>query len=557
MTVRAFIAVILFSFSLAAAPPQVDWLFPIGTQRGGEALAQIGGKFEWPLKTWADDPGIAIVPDAKKKGFFRIKVAKDVVPGSHLVRFYDANGTAPPRVFFVGKAPDVPEQEPNNEMLSPQAVGVLPAVVHGKLQSGGDVDSYRVKLKAGQFFIAQLDAYTAGVSMDALLLLRDARGVKLAFNHDAHSLDPRLVWRCDRDGDYVLQVAAFRFPANSTSSFSGGANHVYRLTLTNGPWMRHAWPHGATADTTPNLKLTGWNLKQKTVNVTQPSDKTAIVPVSAVNGPLQLPVARWPQLTEREPNDANATAQSTGVPVTISGRIDRPGDVDRFVFTAKKGERWRLDIDSFALGFLLDAHLSIEDATGKSLATNDDADKIRDPLLNWTAPTDGRFSAVVRSLLHKGGADYFYTLKIYQPQPGFSATVAAPHFAVNAGATNEVKVAVNYLDGFKGKLTIAATNLPEGVSATPVEMEKKGTATLKLVATTDAKLHSGPLGITIASDDKIVHAATCALTSAGVNNGVPQGFPDLIVRSTPHLWLTVLPAKPAAKTKDLPEKDSD
>ena len=206
--IRAAIAAILFSLTAVAAPPQVDWLFPIGAQRGSEALAQIGGKFQWPLKTWADDPGIAITADAKKKGFFKITVAKGVTPGPHLVRFYDGNGTAPPRVFFVSKAPDVPEKEPNNEMLLPQAVDVLPAVVHGKLQSGGDVDSYRVKLKAGQFFIAQLDAYTAGVSMDALMLLRDHRGVKLAFNHDAHSLDPRLVWQCDRDGEYVLQVAA-------------------------------------------------------------------------------------------------------------------------------------------------------------------------------------------------------------------------------------------------------------------------------------------------------------------------------------------------------------
>ena len=545
--IRAAIAAILFPLTAAAAPPQVDWIFPIGAQRGSTALAQIGGKFQWPLKTWADDPGIAITADAKKKGFFKITVAKGVTPGPHLVRFYDSNGTAPPRVFFVSKAPDVPEKEPNNEMLLPQAVDVLPAVVHGKLQSGGDVDSYRVKLKAGQFFIAQLDAYTAGVSMDALMLLRDHRGVKLAFNHDAHSLDPRLVWQCDRDGEYVLQVAAFKFPANSTSSFSGGANHVYRITLTNGPWIRHAWPHGAAAGTKGSVGLIGWNIKNTSAATPKNSSRETVVAVDAANGPLRLPVTPWPQLAEREPNDTNATAQSFAAPATLSGRIDKPGDIDRFAFTAKKGARYRLDIDSFALGFLLDARLSVENSAGKELTNNDDANKNRDPLLNWTAPAAGRFCVVVRSLLHKGGGEYFYTLKIHQPEPSFSATVAAPHFSVNAAATNEVKVTVNYLDGYKGKLTVAPKGLPKGVSAAPVIMEKKGIAILKLNAAKDAPPHNAPLTITITPEGKPATHATVALTSASVNNGVPQGFPDFIIPTSPHLWLTVLPPKPPAK----------
>ena len=544
--IRAVIAVILFSLTAAAAPPQVDWLFPIGAQRGSEALAQIGGKFQWPLKTWADDPGIAITADAKK-GFFKITVAKGVTPGPHLVRFYDGNGTAPPRVFFVSKAPDVSEKEPNNEMLSPQSVDVLPAVIHGKLQSGDDVDSYRVKLKAGQFFIAQLDAYTAGVSMDALILLRDHRGVKLAFNHDAHSLDPRLVWQCDRDGEYVLQVAAFKFPANSTSSFSGGANYVYRLTLTNGPWIRHAWPHGVAADTKGSVGLIGWNLKNTSAATPENSSRETVVVVDAANGPLRLPVTPWPQLAEREPNDTNATAQLFAAPATITGRIDKPGDIDRFAFTAKKGVRYRLDIDSFTLGFLLDARLSVENSAGKELTNNDDANKNRDPLLNWTAPVSGRFCVVVRSLLNKGGDEYFYTLKIHQPEPSFSATVAAPQFAINAGVTNEVKVTVNYLDGYKGKLTVAAKGLPKGVNAAPVVMEKKGIASLKLIAAKDALPHNAPLTISITPEDEPATPATVALTSASVNNGVPQGFPDFIIPTSPHLWLTVLPPKPPVK----------
>ena len=96
MNSRALITGILVSLTVfaARAAPQVDWLFPMGAQRGTEALAQIGGKFTWPLKAWADDAGITLSADAKKKGFFKITVAEGVVPGPHLCRFYDANGTA-------------------------------------------------------------------------------------------------------------------------------------------------------------------------------------------------------------------------------------------------------------------------------------------------------------------------------------------------------------------------------------------------------------------------------------------------------------------------------
>ena len=82
-------------------------------------------------------------------------------------------------------------------MLKPQSIA-LPAVVHGQFAKAGDVDSFAFKMKAGQTLVAAMDAYTAGVSMDALMLLRDARGVKLAFNHDAHSLDPRLTGNARR-----------------------------------------------------------------------------------------------------------------------------------------------------------------------------------------------------------------------------------------------------------------------------------------------------------------------------------------------------------------------
>ena len=549
---RALFAVLILPLFALAAPPQVDWHFPMGAQRGTDLNATIGGKHSWPLKVWCEHGDVQFTA-TQKKGTFSVTVGKDVTPGPYLIRFHDDNGTAPPRVFFVGKGRDITEVEPNNEMLEPQSVA-LPAVLHGQFAKAGDVDSFAFEMKAGQTLVAAMDAYTAGVSMDALMLLRDARGVKLTFNHDAHSLDPRLVWKCPKDGTYVLQMACFKFPANSTSSFGGGTGLTYRVTLTNGPYLRHAWP-AAISGGESLVALRGWNLANDTVPArAKENDTELLLPIEAINGPLRLPVTGQPETVEREPNDTNATANSFGS-VNISGRIDRPGDVDRFAFDAKKGQRYRFDLDSFKLGFLLDAELAIEDNTGKVLVTNDDANKLRDPLLNWTAPADGRHCVRVRSLLNKGGGDYFYRLRIFQPEPAFSGTVEAPQFAVNAGATNEVKVTVNYLDGYKGKLTVAAAALPKGITAEPAIIEKKGTATLKLIAAADAPSHNGLLRLTLQPEGKEApQSVTVALTSSGVNNGVPQGFPEYIIPQTDRLWLTVLPPKPPGK-KELEKAD--
>ena len=88
-------------------------------------------------------------------------------------------------------------------------------------------------------------------------------------------------------------------------------------------------------------------------------------------------------------------------------------------------------------------------------------------------------------------------------------------------------------------------------------MEKKGTATLKLVAARDAPVHNGPLKLTLKPEgDRPPAAITVALTSSGVNNGVPQGFPEYIIPETDRLWLTVLPPKlpPPKKGEKAPVK---
>lgn len=560
-----------------AEPPKVDWMFPMGAQRGSEVSVEIGGKFEpWPMTCWSEHPGIRFTADEKKKGHFKVTVDKHVMPGPHLVRFHNPEGAVAPRVFLVGKARDVLDKEPNNQPEVAQVIGELPVQVQGKLDNGDAVDVFKVSLQAGQMLIASLDAYRCGVPMDALLMLRNARGVKLAFNHDAHSLDPRLVWKCDQDGDYLLQLAAFKFPPNASSAFSGSAEQVYRLTITNGPFVRHSIPGGLQWRMNSNLHFTGWNLTSASTAVPGQCGLKSIVPVDAVNGPLVLPVSVFPELLEQEPNDDISTAPTLPIPGSVSGQILMSGDVDRYAFVATKDQLMHFEVEAFRLGFLLDARLSIEDLQGKELASNDDTNGMRDPELTWPAPGEGRYFVVVQSLLRKGGDEHFYRLHANRSDRSFSAETSTHMCTLKQGETMEVKVKLKFHHDYHGRLLLHVPTLPAGVTVSSVEVDtserpetkidpKTGKLpppkfmlsreiTMEIKADKEAPPINAPLQIYVREvDGQQFVPVECDLTSAGMDNGVPQGFPEFIVPRSPHLWLTViLPPKPPTPKKDMP-----
>jgi len=74
---------------------------------------------------------------------------------------------------------------------------------------------------------------------------------------------------------------------------------------------------------------------------------------------------------------------------------------------------------------------------------------------------------------------------------------------------------------------------------------------LKFVVSKDAPLFSGSLSLSVSAEEGGARKEViCALTSSGVNNGVPQGFPEYVIPETRHLWFTILPPKKVEKKDD-------
>jgi len=522
--------------TLSAAGPEANYLFPAGGQRGTAVEVTAGGNFaQWPVQAWASRPGLTFAA-REEKGKLTATIAADAQPGLYWIRLFDAQGVSVPRPFIVGTLAQVVEQEPNDTAVKAQALPSTAVEVDGKLGAAGDVDLYRVPLTKGQTLVAALTANeTIASPVDAVLQIIGPRGNLLAYNHDQHGLDPRIVFTAPADGDYLVRLFGFPSVPNSTIGFAGSDSYLYRLAMTTGPWINHAWPLAVRRDQETRVELRGWNLTdaQRALTV-QPrsAELWEMLDVQAGNT-TRLLVEPHATAAEMEPNPL-ATPQSIELPITISGAFAEKRDVDAFRFSAGAGESLVFDLLSRSLGFPLDGVLEITDATGKSLARVDDSVALRDASIAFTAPAAGQFVVTVSELTAQFGEDAVYLLRARKAAADFEVTSDTHAYTLSSGKPTEITLTIARQAGFAEEIRFRITGLPDYVSVqAPVSAaEGESSKTVKLVLNSTGGPFTGPLRIVAESTGpgKLQHGVAATL-----------GTPPTRLE---ELWLTVLPAAP-------------
>ena len=171
------------------------------------------------------------------------------------------------------------------------------------------------------------------------------------------------------------------------------------------------------------------------------------------SAPRPFAIGAGPELLEAEPNDQFAKAQMiAALPQTLSGRLEKNGDVDSFAVALKAGEKLEARIDSFVLMSRLDAVLRLVTTNGQQLAWNHDFATI-DPRLTWA--TDKEQTVVVQvfgfrypatSDVHLTGGDgASYRLHLglsaakATPAPQFDLTVDSPPVELPSATTNHIR----------------------------------------------------------------------------------------------------------------------
>ncbi len=128
--------------------------------------------------------------------------------------------------------------------------------------------------------------------------------------------------------------------------------------------------------------------------------------------PKPFVVSEDADLAEAEPNDTPTKFTAIKLPATLTGTIDRPGDIDGFRFDAQPGEALVFEYAARELGSTLDPILSLRDSSGRTLTRVLATPSDPDPLITWTVPTSasGPFSLVVEDAQFGGDGNHFYRI---------------------------------------------------------------------------------------------------------------------------------------------------
>jgi hypothetical protein len=524
------IAIALAATAAGAGPEFTHW-FPAGAQRGSTVEVAVAGNFpKWPVSAWVDRPGLAVT--AGEKGKLAVSAAADAVPGVRWIRLYDTEGAAAPQPLVIGTLAEINEQEPNNAPAEAQAIGSA-GIVNGRLSPGGDVDLFRVALAKGQTLVASLVGHeTLDSPFDGVLQIVGPGGNVLAYNHDHGGLDPQIIFVAPADGEYLARAFAFPETPGSAIAFAGGDSYVYRLTLSTAGFVDYPWPLALSRGAVTPVELCGWNIPDELRQLSLRGEgESAVIADPRLANVAVTAVEPHAAIVEREPND-QANPQTLEMPVTVSGRMERPGDVDAFALVGKQGEALRFELASRSLGYPLDGVLEVFDSAGKSLGRADDVGNARDPVLAFVPPADGRYVLSVSDLNRHGDARHVYRLRATKATPDFSLAANAHAYQLAAGKPTEIAVSVDRAHGFAEDIHLRVVGLPDFITAAQATSAASGESakSVKLTLQAAQGTFAGPFQIVgeSAGGAKLSRTATAAIpghaaTTADLWLSLPAG----------------------------------
>ena len=526
MIARITLSLLFCGTAFAGFTPVLNLIEPRGGQRGTELEIHFyGERLDGLLELLAYEPGIevrSIAVENDKHASAKVFIKPDAPLGEHGLRVRTAGGVSYLRSFFVGQFPVVTEADPNDKPDQAQRIE-LNTTVQGVTKQE-DVDYYVCSLKKGQRFTAEVEAMRLGRTMfDAHVAIVDPKGFEIASCDDAPLLrtDAFVSAIIPEDGDYYVMVRE--------AAYEGNDNCQYRVSIGTFPRPTAVFPAGAKPGETVDFKFIGDPAGEFAERITIPADAAARFPLFpsrdgfAVPSPVWIKVSPLNHVAETEPNAGPKQATKLpDLPCAAHGVIGETGDVDFLSFTAKKGENLTLKVLGRELRSPLDAVLSIRDAKGKNLANNDDQGG-PDSFLQWAAPEDGEYVAVVRDQLRRGGADFTYRLEITRREPVVAAALPVVERdnsqkwkVINVPRGNRYSAVINVTrENICCDLALSAESLPAGVSlkspifhrsvnATPVVFEATTEAPMagslhrfKVTSVGDAPPVEGPLRDTV------------------------------------------------------------
>lgn len=528
--------VFLASSSLRAELPTIrfDRLQPLGASAGMSIEVEVKGRDLEDVKfLHFDHPGLQA--EWLKDGRFKLTIASDMPPGTYDVRLVGRFGVSNPRMFAVSRGlTDVEEKEPNNTPDKSQSVPINSAV-NGTCDGNGQ-DVFRFAARKEQRLSIECQAGKLDSELDAAMTVTTLSGGIIASSSDYFGRDPFIDFAAPEDGEYLVVVHDL--------SYRGGM--PYRLVISDQPHVENVFPRAVepgkpveltalgrnfgTAGEPSSWQIDGRPLEQYRFQYTPPADGLTlgsyrffehptdhtVLPTAATctlfGEQVQVPIgngvlrpqpvvfAEGPVTLDTEPNDDAKAPQEIDLPLTVSGRFDKPRDADWFAFTAPEAGSYYVEVFSERIAGRADPFVVVLDEKDARVAELDDYGHrmqafdghLRDPVGSVNLQKDKRYRLLVQDRYGRGGARFQYVLTVRRGTPDFF--LAAIHrenqepagFNLWRGGSNHLDIVLHQRDGFSGPLTITAEGLPPGIHAAPLHMNNETRGTMVLWCDIDA-----------------------------------------------------------------------
>jgi hypothetical protein len=284
-----------------------------------------------------------------------VEIAPEAEVGPVTFRLLTPLGTSPEGRFLVepyyGESTD---REPND---TPETAveTFLPAILAGTISRPGDVDYYKIQVKAGQEISFLNGAMQIGSSLQPVVAIEDAAGkVVREFGQRGGVEQVMFAHRFAEAGTYYVRVTDYQH--------GGRASAFYRIVAGEFPLVLGASPLGVRKGAAAELALRGYHVASRIPVRAEPTggseDSATLRPEHAFNT-LRVAVGDEPEMTSQ--------GGAIPVPVTVNGRIAARGAENRYRFTARKGEKLVLEVNARRMGSDLDSYLEVVDAQGKPI----------------------------------------------------------------------------------------------------------------------------------------------------------------------------------------------
>lgn len=487
-----------------------------------------------------------VIPPEKKEGEkppetkpnllkmkIRFTVAPDAVPGIRDFRIITPQGASTVGQIVVARDNIVSESAPNDTPQTALAV-TLPATLCGTIEKAEDLDYFKFQVAAGTALTFHMRSqrllnrlHDMQTRVDPMITLRNSTGTTIATSDNYYAGDPLLYHKFEQAGEYLLEVRDVRYQGND--------NWTYSIEVNDRPFVTQALPLAVKPGVESKLALVGYNL---------PADASAVLTLPAETpaglrwvSPLVggkpanefgLLVSSLPIVAEVPPAapagaaaEANllAASQPFAIPGVVAGRIENPGEIDRYAFEAKAGDKLSFQVMARRALSGLDPIIRILNDKGAPTAEADDTvfNRVSSAdawLETWSAPADGKYILEIRDLHLRGGAQYTYAVQVLRADPYFLLETDTDKTLLAPGISGVVYVRGLRKNGFAGDIQLAIEGLPPGVTAVAGKiLASANDGCIILQAAADAPVGSANIRITGTATHPVPNGEPLALSA--------------------------------------------